>query len=150
MPDVDVLDKANGHHEEPDVLSPVDDTLSPHPVSTSDAAGESTDETAPPAEHVEEEIKEEPPAEKGPSKTTSAKPPATAAKKARVTALAVDDSSRNRPKLTFHSIHLPPLDASGPVIVLLLFRVARLSVLASLLFLRSTLQVSNHLPPLRP
>ncbi|KAF9787336.1 hypothetical protein BJ322DRAFT_717960 [Thelephora terrestris] len=81
MPDVDVLDKTNGHHESPDVLSPLDDTLSPHPVSTSDAAGESTDEAAPPAEHVEEEIKEEPPAEKGPSKTTPTKPPTTAAKK---------------------------------------------------------------------
>lgn len=84
MPDVDVLDTTNGHHEEPDVLSPLDGTLSPHPVSTSDAAGESTDETGPPAEHVAEETKEEAPAQKVLPKTAAAKPPATAVKKARV------------------------------------------------------------------
>jgi hypothetical protein len=84
MPDVDLLEQTNGHHEEPDVVSPLEDTLSPRPISTSDAAGESTDDTGPPAEHVEEEIKDDPPAVKVPSKTTATKPPATAAKKARV------------------------------------------------------------------
>ena len=84
MPDVNVLDTTNGHHEESDVLSPMDDTLSPHPVSTSDAVGESTDEAGPPAEHVGEETKEEPPARKVPSKTTATKPPAATVKKARV------------------------------------------------------------------
>jgi len=86
MPDVDVLDTTNGHHDEHDDFSPLDDTLSPHGISTSDAAGESTDETAPPAEHVEEETKDEPPAQKAPSKTAT-KPPATVGKKARVTIL---------------------------------------------------------------
>ena len=42
MPDVDVLDTTNGHHEEPDDSSPLDDTLPPLGVSTSDGAGEST------------------------------------------------------------------------------------------------------------
>jgi hypothetical protein len=83
MPDVDVLQKTNGHHEEADVLSPLDDTLSPHSASTSGAAAESIDETAPLAKHVEEGTKDEPPAEKVPSKTTATKPPTTA-KKARV------------------------------------------------------------------
>lgn len=83
MPDVDALDTANGHHEEPDVLSPIDDTLSPHPVSTSDAAGESTDETGLPAEHVTG-TKLEPPAQKVPPKTAATKPPGAAVKKARV------------------------------------------------------------------
>ena len=87
MPDVDVLDTTNGHHEESDVMSPLDDTLSPHPVSTSDAAGESADETSLPAEHVEEETKAEPPAQKVPPKTTATKPPGTASKKARVIVL---------------------------------------------------------------
>jgi hypothetical protein len=85
MPDVDVLDTTNGHHDGTDVLSPLDDTLSPHGVSTSDAAGESTDEAGSPAEHVEEETKDEPPAQKAPSKTAATKPPATVVKKARVT-----------------------------------------------------------------
>ncbi|KAF9650037.1 hypothetical protein BDM02DRAFT_3185728 [Thelephora ganbajun] len=89
MPEVDVLNTTNGHHEEPGVLSPLDDTLSPHPVSTSDAAGESTDETGPPAEHVEEETKDEPPAQKVPSKTVVTKPPAITAKKARVVGAGV-------------------------------------------------------------
>lgn len=84
MPDVDVLDTTNGHHEESDVMSPLDDTLSPHPASTSDAVGESTDETGHPAKHVDEEIKAEPPTRKAHSKTTPTKPPATAGKKARV------------------------------------------------------------------
>lgn len=84
MPDVDVLDHTNGHNEQPDVLSPLDDTLSPHPVSTSDATGESTDETAPPAEHADEGIKHEPPVEKAPSKPTATKPSVAATKKARV------------------------------------------------------------------
>ena len=84
MPDVDVLDTTNGHHEESDVLSPLDDTLSPHPVSTSDAVGESPDETGLPVEHVGEGIKKEPPAQKGPSKTPTTKPPATTVKKARI------------------------------------------------------------------
>lgn len=84
MPDVDALDTTNGHHEEPDITSPLDDTLSPHPVSTSDAAGESTDENCPPAEHVGEETKEEPPAKKVPSKSTAAKPPAAVVRKVRV------------------------------------------------------------------
>jgi len=88
MPDVDVLDTTNGHHEGPDVLSPLDDTLSPHPVSTS--AGESTDETGFPAEHVEEETKDDAPAQKVPSKTVATKPPATAVKKARVIAHSLD------------------------------------------------------------
>lgn len=83
MPDVDILDQANGHHEEPDAVSPLEDTLSPHPLSTSDNAGESTDETAPPVEHVEEGKKAEPPAQKVPSKTTATKPPAAPTKKAR-------------------------------------------------------------------
>jgi len=90
MPDVDVLDTTNGHHEGPDALSPLDDMLSPHPVSTSDAAGESTDETGPTAEHVEEETKGEAPAQKVPSKTVATKPPATAVKKARVIAHSFD------------------------------------------------------------
>jgi len=85
MPDVDALDTANGHHDEHDDFSPLDDTLSPHGVSTSDAAGESTDETGPPAEHVEDETKDEPPAQKAPSKPAATKPPATVGKKARVT-----------------------------------------------------------------
>jgi len=84
MPDVGVLDTTNGHHEESDVLSPLDDTLSPHAVSTSDAVGESTDETGLPVEHVGQGIKEEPPAQKVPFKTTATKPPATTVKKARV------------------------------------------------------------------
>jgi len=84
MSDVDVLDTTNGHHEGSDVLSPLDDTLSPHPVSTSDAAGESTDEAGPPAEHVEEETKGEPLPQKVPSKTPVTKPPAIVGKKARV------------------------------------------------------------------
>ena len=84
MPDVDALDTTNGHHEESDVLSPLDDTLSPHPVSTSDVAGESTDEAGPPMKHVEEETKGEPPAQKAPSKTTATKPPGATVKKARV------------------------------------------------------------------
>lgn len=92
MPDVDVLDTTNGHHEEPDVLSPLDDTLSPHPVSTSDAAGESTDEAGPPAEHVEEETKDEPPARKVPSKPAATKPPGAAVKKARIIFPVFDDS----------------------------------------------------------
>lgn len=79
MPDLDVLEMTNGHHEEDDALSPLEDTLSPHPLSASGAAAEGTDETTPLAEHVGEETKDEPPAEKVPSKT-----PATAAKKARV------------------------------------------------------------------
>lgn len=83
MPDVDVLNTTNGHHGEPDDLSPLD-MLSPHGVSASDVAGESTDETGPPAEHVEEETKDEPPAQKAPSKPTATKPPATVVKKARV------------------------------------------------------------------
>lgn len=83
MPDVDALEKTNGHHEEDDVSSPLDDTLSPHPHSASGAAAESTDETAPLAKHVEEETKNEPPVEKVPSKSSATKPPATA-KKARV------------------------------------------------------------------
>ena len=83
MPDVDVLDTTNGHHEEFDGFSPLD-MLSPHGVSASDAAGESTDETCPPAEHghVEEETKGKPPAQKSPSKPTATKP--TVVKKARV------------------------------------------------------------------
>ena len=85
MPDVDVFDTANGHQDEHDDFSPLDDTLSPQGVSTSDAAGESTDEATPPAEHVEEESKDEPPAQKAPSKTAATKPPATIGKKARVT-----------------------------------------------------------------
>lgn len=85
MPDVDTFDTTNGHHEESDVLSPLDDPLSPHVVSASDAAGESTDETGPPPEHVEEGIKEEPPAQKAPPKTAATKPSGTAVKKARVT-----------------------------------------------------------------
>ena len=83
MPDVDVLDTTNGHHGDPDDMSP-SDMLSPHPVSTSDAAGDSTDETGPPAEHVEEETKDEPPAQKVLSKPAATKPPATVVKKARV------------------------------------------------------------------
>ena len=83
MPDVDALEKTNGHHEEPDVSSPLDDTLSPHPLSTSGAAAESTEDTAALAKHAEGETKDEPPAEKPPSKTTATKHPATA-KKARV------------------------------------------------------------------
>lgn len=84
MPDVDTLDTTNGHHEESDVLSPLDDSLSPHVVSTSDAAGESTDETGPPPEHVQGETKEEPKAQKVPPKTAHPKPPGTAVRKARV------------------------------------------------------------------
>jgi len=84
MPDVDVLDTANGHHEEHDDFSPLDDALSPHGLSTSDAAGESTDEAGPPAEHVEEETKDGPPTQKSPPKAATTKPTATV-KKARVT-----------------------------------------------------------------
>jgi hypothetical protein len=84
MPDVDVFDTTNGHQEESDVMSPLDDTLSPHAASTSDAVGESTDETGPPAEHVGGEIKGEPPAQKVPTKSTATKPPGTTVKKARV------------------------------------------------------------------
>jgi len=84
MPDVDVLDTANGHHDEHDDFSPLDDTLSPHGVSTSDAAGESTDEAGPPPEHVEEETKDELPVRKAHLKIAATKPPATVGKKARV------------------------------------------------------------------
>ena len=80
MPDVDLLDKPNGNHEEPVALSP-DDTLSPHPVSVSDVAGKSTDEVAPPPEHVEGEIKDEAPAAKASSRTVATKPPGTSVKK---------------------------------------------------------------------
>lgn len=79
MPDVDVLDQTNGHNEQSDVLSPLEDTLSPHPVSTSDVTGESTDETAPPAKHADEGTKHEPSVEKVPSKPTATKPSASAA-----------------------------------------------------------------------
>ena len=85
MPDVDVLDTTNGHHDDHDDFSPLDDTLFTHGVSTSDAAGESTDEAGPTAEHVEEETKDEPPAQKTPPKTAAVKPPAIIGKKARVT-----------------------------------------------------------------
>ena len=117
MPDVDVLDTTNGHHEEPDVLSPLDDTLSPHGISTSDAAGESTDETDPPVEHVEEETKDEPPAQKVPSKLVT-KPSATVVKKVReiVPFARRFVMSRNKLKLTVHSIRLSPPDPSGSVI----------------------------------
>lgn len=79
MPDVDVLEQTNGHHEEVDVLSPLDGDGT-HPVSASDAAAGRTDETAPLVGHVEEETKGEPPAEKI-TKTTATRPPV---KKARV------------------------------------------------------------------
>lgn len=84
MPDLDALDTANGHHEETDDFSPLEDTLSPHAVSASDAAGESTDEAGPPSEHVEEETKDELPAQEAPSKPAAIKPPAAVVKKVRV------------------------------------------------------------------
>lgn len=84
MPDVGVLNTANGHHNEHDDFSPLDDMLPPHGISTSNAAGEGTDEPGLPVENVEEETKDEPPAQKAPSKTADTKFPATAGKKARV------------------------------------------------------------------
>ena len=151
MPDVHTLDTTNGHHEEPDVLSPLDDSLSPHVVSTSDAAGESTDETGPPPEHVEEGTKEEPPAQKAPPKTAATKPPGKAVKKARVTVTrsTVYDLLRNKLKLTILSIRLFPLDALGPVIAYLFCWASRWSVLANLFYPGLLLQVSNFPPPLR-
>lgn len=114
MPDVDIPEKTNGHHEEANAFS-LDDMLSPHPVSSSGAAAESTDETSPPAEHVEEETKDGP-AEKVPSKSSPTKPPATGAKKARVVSL--DDLPLNKLKLTFHPIFCFRLTPRDPPVLL--------------------------------
>ena len=145
MPDVDVLDTTNGHHEEPEDSSPLDDTLPPLGVSTSDAAGESTDEADPPAEHVEEDTKDEPPAQKAqkvPSKPTPSKPPATVVKKARVIvlfAICPEISSRLHPFTSARDGYL-------------FCWASRLSVLAlrNLLCPRSPAQASNPPPPLHP